>query len=191
MHTKLIFLDTETTGLQALRSGEPYHEIIELAALVLDDSMRLKSIIDNKYKMRRPGWASPRALDINKYNAQIWEHTGLDWTYDTVGQLVALLQQPCVLVGHNINFDVRFLRALIIGEFGFEWRVPPCIDTRALARLTWGYECLRMDTIRKKQGWSMSGAHSAAKDAIDCYRIYQSFVSSLCSAPIPFVVDDV
>ena len=185
MHQKLIFLDTETTGLQPLKYGEPYHEIIEFAALVLDDNMRLQCVIDRKYHMRRPGWADPNALKINKYDPKLWDHTAVEWTYKTVGDLVALLNQPCVLVGHNISFDVRFLRALIIGEYGYEWRVPPCIDTRALARLAWGYDSLTLDSIRERRGWQKAGAHSAFKDALDCYRIYQSFVTKMCQAPAP------
>lgn len=105
----LVYLDTETTGLDATR-----HDVIEVAWAVDGGPIRsalLPHTLQN---------ASPEALAINGY----WER-GLDdqlcvaqadfrahaWHRDLLNDLTG-----ATLVGSNPAFDARFLRA----KFGYE-----------------------------------------------------------------------
>ena len=140
--------------------------------------------------MRRPKLADPAALEINKYNPALWAIVGREMTEDAVAELHGMLSlEDSILVGHSISFDVRFLRTLF-GEFGLKWKAPPQLDTRALARLAWNLPCLKMDTIRKAQGWGMKGAHSAFKDALDAYRIYRAYINAVQTLPPLQKIDD-
>ena len=54
------------------------------------------------------------------------------------------------------------------------------MDTRALARLVWGFESLRMDNIRENvEDMTTDGGHRALKDTEDCVFIYEKFIEKL------------
>ena len=62
------------------------------------------------------------------------------------------------------------------------------MDTRALARLVWGFESLKMDNIRQNvDGMTTDGGHRALKDTEDCVYIYEKFVEKLNKSQTPIV----
>ena len=71
---KLAFLDTETTGLKAWNYGKPFHEIIELALIIVEDG---ETTFKKSYKFhpRRFATADPKALEICGYNRDVWKST--------------------------------------------------------------------------------------------------------------------
>ena len=166
---KLVFLDTETTGLDRYK-----HEIIELALIVIEDGVRT---VEQSWKLkpRRIETADKIALDINGYNEQLWKEQGYSWS------------KEAVVIGHNIQFDIGFLRQ-VFKEYGVSFRFPPQMDTRALARLVWGFESLKMDNIRQNVvGMTTDGGHRALKDTEDCVYIYEKFVEKLNKSQTPIV----
>lgn len=101
----VVFIDTETTGLDATR-----HEIIEVAAIrVTHDLARVVlGPLVLRVRPTRIEDADPRALDLNGYSAESWEPacdvgTALDWLQPLV--------RDAVVAGHNVGFDVAFLEA--------------------------------------------------------------------------------
>ena len=64
---KMIFLDTETTGLDAWKYGKTHHEITELALIVHEDG---KEVYRNCWKFfpRRIATADPVALEIGGFD---------------------------------------------------------------------------------------------------------------------------
>lgn len=102
--TKLVFLDTETTGL-----NPDIHDVWEIA--VITDAG------DEHTWMVRPDLthADPKALEISRF----WDRTteiSEDWKWqptslhnEVVANEVARLIQGAVIVGSNPSFDERFL----------------------------------------------------------------------------------
>ncbi|MDB4337601.1 3'-5' exonuclease [bacterium] len=170
---KLIFLDTETTGLKAWNYGKPYHEITELALIVHENN---EEVYRGSWKFfpRRIETADPVALDIGGFNLDVWEKDAREVSETFLTSLCSIMQGG-VIVGHNVKFDIGFLRALF-SDFNIKFKFPPELDTKTLARMVWGFESLKMDDIRKNvDGMTCEGNHRALKDTEDCVFIYEKF----------------
>jgi DNA polymerase III alpha subunit (gram-positive type) len=170
---KLIFLDTETTGLNAWKYGKTHHEITELAVIVHEDG---KEVYRGSWKFfpRRIETADPVALDIGGYDKDVWAKEAVECSPKFLESLCSIMNGG-VVVGHNVKFDIGFLRALL-NDFGIKFRFPPELDTKTLARMVWGFESLKMDSIRENvEGMTCDGAHRALKDTEDCVFIYEQF----------------
>ena len=170
---KLIFLDTETTGLNAWKYGKPHHEITELALIVHEDG---EEVYRNSWKLvpRRIETADTVALEIGGFNLDVWEKEAIEVSESFLTSLCSVMEGG-VVVGHNVKFDIGFLRALF-KDFGVKFKFPPELDTKTLARMVWGFESLKMDDIRKNvSGMTCDGAHRALKDTEDCVFIYKQF----------------
>jgi DNA polymerase-3 subunit epsilon len=88
------------------------------------------------------------------------------------------LLQGAVVVGHNVHFDLRFLR--------HEWRVggeelPECaaIDTLALARTYFEFPRNGLGAISAALGITHSSAHRAMGDVLATWHVLQHFVTEL------------
>jgi DNA polymerase III alpha subunit (gram-positive type) len=170
---RLAFLDTETTGLKAWKHGETHHEITELALIVHEDG---KEVYRGCWKFfpRRIETANPIALEIGGYDQATWDKEAIEWNPTFIKSLCSILDGSAV-VGHNVRFDVGFLRALF-SDFDIKFKFPPELDTKTLAKMVWGFDSLKMDNIRKNvEGMTCEGAHRALKDTEDCVFIYQQF----------------
>jgi DNA polymerase-3 subunit alpha (Gram-positive type) len=177
---KLAFLDTETTGLDNKK-----HEIIELALVIIEDGERIyeKSF---KIKPRNIHTASRVALEINGYNAEVWNKEGFVWSAEACHRLAKHLD-GAVVVGHNVQFDIGFLRQ-VFKEYRVNFRFPPQLDTKTLARIVWGFDRLSMDHIRENvEDMTKDGGHRALKDVEDCIFIYNKFVEKLNKTISPVV----
>ena len=164
----LAFLDTETTGLDA-----SVHEVIEVAIIKEHPDGR----VEKWQSLIRPKdieAAHPKALEINGYakapgrwdNAPYIEH---------VAREIATRLKGCVIVGHNVGFDLKFLQSDFDRE-GLKYRLPyHKVDTVTLAHehlVPCGLESLSMDKIRKFLRWDTEGSHTAMKDTEDARRLY-------------------
>lgn len=178
---KTVFFDLETSGLNPQK-----HEIIQIAAVALNDDfkeidrfgpLRLKFNIDA---------ASPEALKINHYDAALWEDaisqkqlvgdfSNFLKKHSTV-KMISRAGNPyfvAQLAGHNIaRFDIPFL----LETFVCAGRFCPIrmigLDTLQLA--AWRFfksdrmpENLRLDTLAEYFGVAFQGeAHDAMADVL-------------------------
>ena len=127
-----------------------------------------------KFFPRRIEVANPVALKIGGYDKALWAKEAIEVQKDFLDNLCSIMEGG-VIVGHHVKFDVSFLRAMF-KDFGVKFRFPPELDTKALARMVWGFKSLKMDDIRKNvEGMTCDGAHRALKDAEDCVFIYEQF----------------
>jgi len=179
---RLIFLDTETTGLKAWDNhGKPFHEITELAIIVHEGGKEVYRACW-KFFPRRIETATPIALEIGGYNPGVWAEEAVEVCENFIYNLCTIMDGG-VIIGHNVKFDVGFLRALF-HDFGIKFKFPPELDTKTLARMVWGFESLKMDSIRKNvEGMTCDGAHRALKDTEDCVFIYNQFQHMMKLAP--------
>lgn len=168
-HRPLAFIDTETTGLDP-----QIHEVIEVAIIkeYADGS------VERFHTLIRPvdiATAHPKALEINGYAADPSRWENAPYMEHTAGKIADLLK-GCVIVGHNVGFDLDMLQSGF-DRAGLRYRLPyHKVDTVTLAYehlVPCGLESVSMDKIRKFLGWSMDDAHTALKDAEDARRLYR------------------
>ncbi len=107
---RLAFIDTETTGLDALR-----HEIIELGCVIVDqdwdtaDGKPKFEIVEEfefKIKPERIHEADKIALRVNGYDPSQWVFA------HTLSQAMEALSEKtsgAIMVAHNLSFDYLFL----------------------------------------------------------------------------------
>ena len=174
----LAFLDLETTHLDP-RLGE----IVEIGIVLIKDNIVL-NMVDHKVKPEHLETAHPRALEVNGYKEQNWI-TAISQI--KCAELVAehLGKPQTVIIGHNISFDLKFLRALMIErDIRLDISTIPNICTRNLAKNVFKnhprVNRFRLDDMREHFGWSKEGAHTALKDTIDCCQLFYKCISTPC-----------
>lgn len=190
----LLFVDVETTGLD-----ETYHEIIEIAAIRLNSDMVEIGRVERKIIPMQIERADPQALEVNRYTKEGWlsaEHIGTameDFTDLVTGKDI-------VLVGHNPQFDVKFIRASIrqLINLGYasglrcqkkieEARFKYQIDTSSLAwpLVQSGFlENLKLITLCERFGISNEGAHRAMADVERAIKVYKALMRCYASVDL-------
>jgi DNA polymerase III alpha subunit (gram-positive type) len=159
---KLAFIDVETTGLQ------PHlHTICEVAIIRSDGATFSTKVKLTPDEMNA---ADKRALQINGYTAKDMLYA---LSHEKSAAAFAEILQGCKVVGHNVHFDVAFIREWF-DQHGIECSFDPrLIDTQVIA-----FEQLpflrshSLDNLRRFFCWSLEGAHTALIDAHDCKRLY-------------------
>ena len=174
---KLAFIDTETTGLDPINN-----EIIEIAIKIIDTEIIRTTCrtdvvyeFEGKFKIRCMETASPKALEINGYNEEEWKDA-YSWSKPACERLVERLKD-CVVVGHNVQFDIDFIREECRRQGVWCPRFAT-LDTKGMARFLWGgLKSLAMDNIRKEypHWFDTEGSHRAMKDVNDCVMIWNLF----------------
>ena len=179
---KYVIIDTETTGL----NPDEGHEVIEFGAIVMLDGLKTEKI-ELKIKPEALDRASPEAMRVNGYNDYKWRYAIPQ--SQAVKFIYAFIEsnRDGLFVGHNLQFDKRFIEAM-----GKKHNVDlilssPYMDTRDLCRANlapYGLESMRLDNICSFLGWRRRNAHTALSDCEDCARLIQN----LCPPKIDFVL---
>ena len=167
LHPKvpLMFLDTETTGL------EPQHEVIQIGVVAMNGEE-----YEWKIKPERIDLADPEALKINRYDPGKWEEEGRP-SGEVCRELASMLQQT-QMVCCNPTFDITYLRYSFI-ENGISPRhlaypKPLCVAIFAAPIMSVA-EGLGIPSLRKMCdyfGVPNDGAHDALEDARMTREIY-------------------
>lgn len=152
-----VVLDVETTGLDPAT-----HEVIEIA--VIDIHGRV--LVHTKILPENIETASPEALAINSYSAEAWEGAP---SWDLVRDRIFEVLDKKQVIGHNVNFDIRFIRAMFSKrgqkEPAIRYQV---IDTSTLIfehlQPIWDLEKYKLGTIVQRF-WPELEAHKALDDA--------------------------
>jgi DNA polymerase III alpha subunit (gram-positive type) len=170
---ELVFLDAETSGLDSVR-----HEITELAAIrITADLKEEKIILHRKCRMQWPERASGEALAVNGYSAAAWANA-----YPIRVALVDLattIDSSVVVWGHNVHFDLDFLREAYARESLPMPAFKYALDTMTLA---WplaarGYvDKLALDALCSKYGISNEGKHTALADVRRTIALYKKLM---------------
>ena len=163
---KKVFVDVETTSLRASTG-----EIIEFC--IGTEKGRVWKICTRKVTPEFLDRADPISLEINGYTDKNWKMAVSQKV--AAGLIVSCLTDADVWIGHNPDFDRRFIRALL-KEYYPGFTLPKLVvDTRSLAVAALAADGLTssgMDIIRKHLGWSLANAHTAEKDVLDCRRLF-------------------
>ncbi len=126
----LVF-DFETTGLKP-----GHHEPIQVAALRLDADLKEVGAFDALMRPLKPELASPEALAVNGRNlAELAAEPHPGEVLGRFADFARAASEPAVMVGHNVGFDLEFLRH---AEAAYDLSIPrreAAVDTCELARI--------------------------------------------------------
>tara|TARA_R110000744_G_scaffold353146_1_gene459428 strand:+ start:2342 stop:3157 length:816 start_codon:yes stop_codon:yes gene_type:complete len=172
-----LYIDIETTGLDPIE-----HEIIEIA--IIEESHGIIERWSTKIKPRHIQKAHPKALKVNGYSEEAWSRAPEMSAVIRmiVSKIDSKLRGPCVIIGHNPNFDLSFIKITLAAHGKYIPRLRS-IDTMTLAHehlAPIGLKSLSMDSIRSFLNISSEGAHSALKDTEDVMKVY----TLLCRATV-------
>jgi len=163
----LVFIDIETTHLDPIQG-----EIIEFAVCRITKHCR--EIDTFKIKPKHLHTADPVALEINGYNAADWRmarelDTAVDIMYN-------YLQGNCIVIGHNVEFDLRFINTVLQSRaYKSVGRKKICTRALALEHLPY-MKSHSLQALRKFFNISTDGAHRAYKDMEDMKLIYYKLI---------------
>ena len=169
-NVKFACLDTETTGLSPVGGGK----ICEIAVSVTQNGQpieRFSSLINPHIPMH------PSVIAVHGITNEMV--AGAPAFEDILPKLWNILE-GCVLVAHNAEFDLNFLRA----EFqncGMRFPEYPVLDTLKLARKNGCFERNNLGVVAQTLGICAEGAHRAMADVLMTekilYRFLQDFIN--------------
>ena len=160
-HGKYVVFDIETTGFSCERD-----RIIEIGAVRVEDG----KITDRFSEFVNPERPIPyRIQKLTNIRDEMVQDAG---TIDTVLPAFAAFCTDCVLVGHNVGFDISFIRENIR-----QWNAAHpdreplnnafmTVDTIGMARTLFpGHRSYNLDAVTKLLNVSLEGHHRAVNDA--------------------------
>nr|QGT50742.1 hypothetical protein Elusimicrob2101_0050 [uncultured Elusimicrobia bacterium] len=161
-------LDTETTGLSPETGGK----ICEIAVSVSQGGR----VVDEFSTLLNPGIPmSPEVIAIHGItNEMVKDAPSFS---DVLPRLLGLLDNS-VIVAHNADFDISFIRA----EFaacGMRFPPYPVVDTLKLARKSGKFARNRLGLIAEELGISCQGWHRAMADTKMAEQIFYYFLTIL------------
>ncbi|MBO5011530.1 MAG: 3'-5' exonuclease [Elusimicrobiaceae bacterium] len=161
-------LDTETTGLSPETGGK----ICEIAVSVSQGGR----VVDEFSTLLNPGLPmSPEVIAIHGItNEMVKDAPSFS---DVLPRLLGLLDN-CVIVAHNADFDVSFLRAEF-ASCGMRFPPYPVVDTLKLARKSGKFARNRLGLIAEELGISCQGWHRAMADTKMAEQIFYYFLTIL------------
>ena len=165
-----IVLDCETTGLDPRRDRIVSIGAVRTHGVRIYAHANLDMLID-------PATAIPRAstaihgIDDAMVQGAPGIRTGLDCLEEISGS--------CVVIGHNIGFDLAVLAAES-QRYGRSWLVPFSVDTGHLAAvLEPDLQTLDLDSVCRHFGVAIGGRHTALGDALSAAELFIRIVPLL------------
>lgn len=156
-------IDTETTGL-----SHDTDKVIEIAILKISNG----KIVDEYCTLVNPQQPiSPRASKVNGiYDADVKDAP----LYDEVGEKIAAFLGNCIIVGHNVRFDLGFMGGLLKNVTLEEDQTWIYIDTLELSKPAYPtMKNYKLQTLAKELLIDTEGAHRARADALATWKLFE------------------
>lgn len=160
----VIVFDVETTGL----SPNEGHRIIEISLLKYDGGV----LTDKYVSLLNPGFRLPlRIIDLTRINNE--DLVDKPSFRDVVNDVIDFMNNS-IIVGHNISFDLNFLKSEIFKcPFDTKTMSIKYIDTLELARKSiYGTENYKLETLKDYFGIDVP-SHRAENDCIATFEVYK------------------
>jgi len=99
---KMIFFDTETTGIKP-------GSICQLSYIIVDTSVKPASTI-GKNKFFTVDYMEPNAEAVHGFSLELlYELSEGQYFEDHLDEIIEDFQSADILIGHNVRFDIKFL----------------------------------------------------------------------------------
>lgn len=118
---KIVVIDTETGGFEP-----EVHSLLSVGIYFPEDDSKSKLL----YHSFPTYVVTPQAMSVNKLDLSAVQCEGIT-TDSIIGEIETLVRDEFIFIGHNIQFDARFLASLYPPHFSAIMRRH--IDTKALA----------------------------------------------------------
>jgi DNA polymerase-3 subunit epsilon len=168
-----VFLDVETTGLDP-----DQHEVIQIAILREDT----KEFWTTRIKPSHIETASLKALEINGYkdNPHLWDDAPC---FDEVAFTIRKKLSNSIVVGHNIQFDLSFLKSQMlplgqwvgIGHHHFD-TVSLAIEHLSFSKIS----SVSLKNVCKLLGISTENHHDAKADVEMTQKVFRKLIRATC-----------
>ena len=161
----VVFVDIETGGLDVDK-----HEILEVCFVRewLDGRDPGIDIWSTRIRVD-PDRVDPVAARINGYDPDDWANAP---TFAEVAPQIARFLRYGPIVGHNVSFDLAFLRrALTMSGYPSPRIGWPGIDTMSIMYATFPGR-YSLHEARERLGIPHTGAHTAEADTLACRRLF-------------------
>ncbi len=165
----VVVIDLETTGLEP----GPEHRIVELAVIRRDHHGQ-ETLVDALVDPGQPIPAS--AIAIHGITDAMVQGQP---TFAKLWPQAAPLLRGAVLIGHNIAFDLAFLRAACTREGLPRPKPAVVVDTLQLARTVFGLIRCNLQALANRIGVDHEHAHRAMPDARATLQVYDAMVAAL------------
>ncbi len=172
---KYCFLDLETTGLDYEKDS-----ILELSFLIQDENGRLLEKMDQVVVPTKTP-LTPYVTHLTGISEEEVRTNGVELAslVKKAGELI----DDAIIVGHNIDFDIRFLI-----ENGIDVSQNPRIDTHELARIVLvNEESYALEILSEKYGFSHHSAHRAMSDVEACQELFVFLQNKIAELPTEFL----
>jgi DNA polymerase III epsilon subunit family exonuclease len=162
---EFVVFDIETTGLSAV-----YDRVIEMAAIKYQQGVEVDKFVT---------LVNPKVPIYNSFIHGITNEMVKD--SPTIAEVMPNLLEflgDCLLVGHNVSFDLRFteVNARWCG-YTVKWDY---VDTRSIAKkLLPALYNYRQETVLNALGYTQSRRHRAEDDARGCVNIFNFGLNTL------------
>lgn len=164
--------DCETTGLDVKTDV-----IVSLGGVRMQGGRMFRSTTVDR--LVNPGRAiPPRSTAIHGITDAM---TANAEPFEQVWGGVASIMEGCVLVGHNIAFDIAHLRNAT-ARAGIAWTPPPSLDTLLLGSLLDPDEPdVSLDALAARYGVNIRGRHTALGDSLVTAELYAGMAPRLAA----------
>lgn len=175
---KFACLDTETTGLSPQGGGK----ICEIAVSVTQGG----ELVEEFSTLLNPGMPmSPEVINIHGITNEMV--AGAPSFAEVAPKLMSLLE-GCVLVAHNADFDLNFLREEF-ASCGLRLPDNPVVDTLKMARKSGRFAKNNLGCVAEDLGISCQGWHRAMADTKMAEQIFYYFLNRLYARGVQTVED--
>lgn len=168
---KYCFLDLETTGLEHDRDS-----ILEVSFIVTEPNLNEITRLDEVVIPTKTP-LTPFVTHLTGITPKEVEQNGKSWE-QILPEIIEKIGDATI-VGHNIDFDIRFLR-----EYGVPLEKNKRIDTHELARILLpGDESFSLEAITQRLRISHEDAHRAMSDVTACIQLWPLLIEKLKTLP--------
>lgn len=165
---KFACLDTETTGLSPLEGGK----ICEIAVSVSQGGR----VVEEFSSLVNPGM--PMHPDVVAIHGITNEMVASAPSFGQLLPKLLSLLDGCVIVAHNAEFDVNFLKSEF-AQCGMRFPPYPVVDTLKLARKSGKFVKNNLGCIAAELGINPQGWHRAMADTKMAEQIFYYFLTIL------------
>ena len=166
----LCFLDIETTGFEPQEDS-----IIELSFVRYKDGKKINEY-DQVFQTDKSA-LNDFVVHLTGINQQELDADGQVFA-EQVDHIKSLIEDS-VIVGHNIDFDIRFLLAN-----GVDIAENPRLDTHELSRILLPLEAsFALEVLSQKYGFTHKDAHRAMSDVLASKDLFALLLSKIADLP--------
>ncbi len=164
------FIDVETTGLSP-RSAR----VCEVAAVSFRGAQRVGTLSE----LVNPGVPIPP--EVSRIHGITDSMVRNSPSFGGVAPRLLDMLENSVLVAHNAEFDLGFLREEL-SRVGLRLPDLPVVDTLAIAKKNWKFQSNRLGSIAAELNISNEGWHRALSDVEMTRKIFEHFIAAFKAA---------